>query len=213
MRDPAAPKSAPPPTNSTNPILVLLTNGCGPCDPKQRRCRPNWEVRCPPRAFADGVASNAISHFEPRERRPDCRRTRGLRTLTHMAPAPCCVLRLQPSRGYVTCLGSFARSQLGCGGGASLTSPRYSGFVDIVQMLRQNQRLLRANRVRPLRGVFHLEFPLEILLNRRSHSPLQRMSVIFFGAFAWFCATALLLGEPRRRALSVGLPRAGSRRA
>ena len=97
-------------------------------------------------------------------------------------------------------------------GRASATSPRCCGFVDVVQMLRQNQRLLRANRVRSLRGAFHLEIPLGILPNRRSHSPLQRTSVVLFGAFAWSSA-ALLRVEPRRRALSVGPPWGGSRRA
>jgi hypothetical protein len=71
----------------------------------------------PLHTLADGITNNAGRRFEPRELDPIGGGHAGFVPYALMAPAPCCVLRLQPSREYVTCSGKLARSQFTCGAG------------------------------------------------------------------------------------------------
>jgi hypothetical protein len=118
---------------------------------------PTGRYAAPLHALADGITSDAISRFEPHERRSGWGWVRGLRTLRSDGARTCYVLRLRPSREYVTCSGRLARSQVTCGTGER-DEHQMLWMHNLGEMLRQNQKLLRANRVTLSRGVSYSNY-------------------------------------------------------
>ena len=131
---------------------------------------------------------------------------RGLRTLRSDGARTCYMLRLWPSRGYVTCSGWLARSQVTCGAG-ECDGHQMLWIHNLGGMLRQKPETSSCD---PGNLVTRGDL-LELLHDRCSHCPLQGTSVILTGVFAWSFVAVSLRVEPRRRALSVGPPRGVTR--